>query len=67
MQHLTLLYVALGGDSRELRESLIAGGWEVAQAADLAAASRLQAHRSFPAALLVIGDSVPVPEAEIEA
>ena len=67
MQHLTLLYVALGGDSRELRESLHAAGWEIAQAADLAAASRLQAHRRFPAALLVIGDSLPVPEAEIEA
>jgi two-component system response regulator HydG len=67
MQHLTLLYIALGGDSRELRDSLHAGGWEVAHAADLAAASRLQAHRRFLAALLVIGDSLPVPEAEIEA
>jgi DNA-binding NtrC family response regulator len=67
MAHRSLLYVALGGEARELREQLLAGGWEFAQAADLAAASRLQAHRRFPVALLAIGDSLPVPETAIEA
>ena len=67
MQHLSLLYVALGGEMPGLREQLLGCGWEVAQASDLAAANRLHAHRRFPVAVLAVGAALPVTEAELEA
>jgi len=38
MQLRTLLYVALGGDAAGVKEQLLARGWELMQASDLATA-----------------------------
>jgi two-component system response regulator HydG len=67
MQLRTLLYVALGGDAGGVKEHLLARGWELMQATDLAAANRIQAHRHLPVGLLVVGAALTVPEAAIEA
>ncbi|MBT2304266.1 sigma-54-dependent Fis family transcriptional regulator [Variovorax paradoxus] len=66
MQLRTLLYVALGGDAGGVKEHLLARGWELLQATDLAAANRIQAHRHLPVGLLVVGAALTVPEAAIE-
>ncbi|SDE02701.1 DNA-binding transcriptional response regulator, NtrC family, contains REC, AAA-type ATPase, and a Fis-type DNA-binding domains [Variovorax sp. CF079] len=67
MQLRTLLYVALGGDAGGVKEQLLARGWELMHATDLAAANRIQAHRHLPVGLLVVGAALTVPEAAIEA
>jgi two-component system response regulator HydG len=67
MQLRTLLYVPLGGDAGGVKEHLLARGWELMQATDLAAANRIQAHRHLPVGLLIIGAALTVPEAAIEA
>lgn len=55
----SILFVHLGGGAHALASHLCAAGWEVVQAADLAAAARMQARRSFPIVLLLLGDCVP--------
>lgn len=66
-QHRSILYLTLGGDAPELKAHLLSRGWELAQAADLAAAGRLQAHRRFPVVLLIAGAALAAPETGVEA
>ncbi|MDM0072908.1 sigma-54 dependent transcriptional regulator [Variovorax sp. J2P1-59] len=67
MQPGNFLCVTLGGNAGEVAGPLIARGWDVAQATDLVAAGRLQAHRDFRVGVLVVGSVLPVPEASVEA
>ncbi|MDN8614674.1 sigma-54 interaction domain-containing protein [Variovorax ginsengisoli] len=63
----SILCVTLGGHSMRVAEQLLGRGWDLAQANDLAAAGRLQAHRSFMLGLLVVGAESTVPETAVEA
>jgi DNA-binding NtrC family response regulator len=67
MQAGNILCVTLGDNAGEVVGPLISRGWNVAQAADLVGVGRLQAHRSFNVALLVVGSVLTVPEAAMEA
>ncbi|MDM0012189.1 sigma-54 dependent transcriptional regulator [Variovorax sp. J22P168] len=65
-QAFSLLCLNLGGPSSRVAEQLLAAGWEVAQAPDLASAARLQAQRRFAVSLLVAGAATGVPESALE-
>jgi len=67
MQPGSILCVTLGGDPAPVLDPLIARGWDVTQASDLVAAGRLQAHRHFRVGVLIVGRSLNVPEAAVEA
>ncbi|SCK52945.1 DNA-binding transcriptional response regulator, NtrC family, contains REC, AAA-type ATPase, and a Fis-type DNA-binding domains [Variovorax sp. HW608] len=67
MQPGSILCVTLGGDATQVLEPLIARGWDVTQASDLVAAGRMQAHRHFKVGVLIVGTSLNVPEAAVEA
>jgi len=66
-QPASILCVTLGGHAMRLADQLLSRGWDVAQANDLAAAGRLQAHRTFALGLLVVGAELSVPEVAVEA
>ena len=59
MAERSILFVHLGGGAHVVASHLCAAGWDVVQAADLPAAARMQAKRSFPIVLLLLGDCVP--------
>ncbi|MBO9516091.1 MAG: sigma-54-dependent Fis family transcriptional regulator [Variovorax sp.] len=67
MQPGSILCVTLGGAATPVLEALIARGWDVTQAGDLVAAGRIQAHRHFKVGLLIVGTSLIVAEAAVEA
>ena len=62
-----LLCVTLTGAVGGVAEHLLAQGWRVAQATDLPAAVRMQAHQRFPVGLLVIGTPPAGSEVALEA
>ncbi|MDW5443149.1 sigma-54 dependent transcriptional regulator [Polaromonas sp. SM01] len=62
-----ILCVTLGEDAGGVAQHLLGGGWQVVQASDLAAASRIQAHQHFPVSLLVMGKARAVPDRLLEA
>ena len=62
-----LLCVTLNDGAGGVAEHLLAQGWRVAQATDLAAAGRMQAHQRFPVSLLIIGTPLAGSEHALEA
>jgi two-component system response regulator HydG len=69
MQFRNILCVTLDerGGAGDIRQYLSTKGWDVAAAADLASAGRIQAQRHFPVGLLIVGAALTVSEAAIES
>ena len=63
----SLLCVTLGGNAAVVVEALVARGWDVAQATDLVAAGRIQAHRQVKVGVLIVGTALTAAEAAVEA
>lgn len=62
-----VLCLTLDGDASEAAAHLVAHDWAVTHAHSVAAAQRMLAHGSFNVGLLIVGASLGVPTAAIEA